>query len=308
VEATAADEIGELGRWFNRFVERVHDMVLEIGTVTRDVAAASTQIAASGEEMARGASEQAEQVRQISAAVEQMASSVVEVARKSADAAGTAEQAGEAAEAGGAVVNQTVADMGSIQEAVRSSAASVQDLGARGEQIGQIIAVINDIADQTNLLALNAAIEAARAGEHGRGFAVVADEVRKLADRTTKATDEIAGSITAIQTETLDAVQRMEAGSARVEQGVNKAHEAGASLERIVGAAQSVTSMIQSIAAAAEQQSAASEEVSRNIASIEAVARQTREGTDQAARAAGDLSTKAERLQTLVNGFKVAAP
>jgi methyl-accepting chemotaxis protein len=195
--------------------------------------------------------------------------------------------------------------MRSINDSVSASAASVQELGKRGTQIGEIIAVINDIADQTNLLALNAAIEAARAGEHGRGFAVVADEVRKLADRTTKATEEIGESIQAIQTETGDAVERMNAGTAEVERGVELATGAGESLRRIVAGARDVAGMIRSIAAAAEQQSAASEEVSRNVESISSVTRQSSEGAGQAATAAAELSAKAERLQGLVARFKL---
>lgn len=148
-------------------------------------------------------------------------------------------------------------------------------------------------------------LEAARAGEHGRGFAVVADEVRKLADRTTKATEEIADSIKAIQSETTQAVDRMNAGTDQVSAGVSKATDAGESLKKIVESAQSVATKIQSIAAAAEEQSAASEEVSRNVESISAVTKQASEGAGQAASAAAQLSAKAEQLQVLVGRFKV---
>ncbi|MBI1338554.1 MAG: DUF3365 domain-containing protein [Phycisphaera sp.] len=307
IEVNSQDEVGQLGSWFNTFVKKIHDVIVEVSGAANEVASAATQIAASSEEMASGMQEQSQQVTQISSAIEEMSASVVEVARKSGDAANNASNSGKMAEEGGTIVEQTIEGMKSISEAVSAGAASVQELGKRGEQIGQIIEVINDIADQTNLLALNAAIEAARAGEHGRGFAVVADEVRKLADRTTKATEEIATSIQAIQSETTQAVDRMNAGTDRVGKGVELASEAGQSLNKIVSSAQEVAGMIQSIAAAAEEQSAASEQVSRNVESISAVTRQATEGANQAATAATQLSTKAEQLQALVATFKTDA-
>ena len=307
VDVNSKDEIGELGKWFNAFVAKIHDVIAEVSDATREVAAAATEIAASSDEMAAGMSEQSSQVMQISSAIEEMSASVVEVARKSSEAASNASESGQVAQKGGEVVNETIAGMNAISDAVTAGAASVTELGKRGEQIGEIIEVINDIADQTNLLALNAAIEAARAGEHGRGFAVVADEVRKLADRTTKATEEIAESIKAIQSETGEAVQRMNGGTDQVDKGVERATEAGRSLQQIVSGAQEVASMIQSIAAAAEEQSAASEEVSRSVDAVSAVTRQATEGASQAAQAAGQLSTKAEQLQKLIGTFKTGS-
>ena len=299
------DEIGQLTECVNEMSRSLNEVVGEVGSASREVAGAATEIAASSEEMATSMNEQSAQITQVSSAIEEMSASVVEVARKSAEAAENANQSGQVATEGGEVVKETITGMNAIAEAVKSGAASVEELGKRGDQIGQIIEVINDIADQTNLLALNAAIEAARAGEHGRGFAVVADEVRKLADRTTKATEEIAQSIQAIQKETGEAVQRMNAGTTEVESGVEKATGAGRSLEQIVSSAQEVASMIQSIAAAAEEQSAASEQVSRNIESISAATRQASEGTAQSAAAATQLSSKSEQLLALVGKFKV---
>lgn len=305
VDVRSSDELGVLANSFNNLTQKLRELICQVGAATREVASASTEIAASSSQIASGAEEQSSQVQQISSAIEQMSSSIIEVSRKSADASTAAKTSGEAAQQGGQVVQETIQGMNDINAAVSEGAASVTELGKRGEQIGQIIEVINDIADQTNLLALNAAIEAARAGEHGRGFAVVADEVRKLADRTTKATDEVAHSIEAIQNETAQAVQQMNAGTERVDQGVTRATEAGHSLEAIVTSASDVAAMIQSIAAAAEQQSAASEEVSRNVESIASVTRQTTDGTQQAAAAATQLSSKAEELQVLVAQFKV---
>lgn len=305
VDESRNDEIGDLGKMFNVFVIRVHDLVASFAGAAHEVAGASTEIAASAEQMSVGMMEQNEQITQISAAVEEMSASVIGVASNSADAAKSAADSGKAAYEGGQVVADTIVGMNTIADAVNVSAASIAELGKRGEQIGEIISVINDIADQTNLLALNAAIEAARAGEHGRGFAVVADEVRKLAERTTEATEEIAGSIKLIQSETEQAVTGMNSGTEQVGQGVEKATQAGQSLERIVSGAEEVSNMIQSIAATAEEQSAVAEEISRNIQTVSNVSSQVSEGTAQSAQAGEQLSMKAEQLMGLISKFKI---
>jgi methyl-accepting chemotaxis protein len=305
VDENRADELGTLGKWFNQFVSRVQSIIRDVADSTRQVAAASTEIAASAEEMAAGLKNQEEQTTQVSAAVEEMAQSVTEVAKKGADAAKAAQEAGNDATQGGSVVESTVSEMRAISEQVTESAKAVADLGKKSEAIGQIIGVINDIADQTNLLALNAAIEAARAGEHGRGFAVVADEVRKLAERTTQATEEVSRSIREIQGETGRAVERINVGTERVGKGVELASSAGLALKRIVSGSQSVQSMVHSIAAAAEEQSAASEQIARSVESISAVTRESNQAASQSAQAAAELSTHAEKLNALIGKFKV---
>ena len=188
---------------------------------------------------------------------------------------------------------------------VGSSATAVTTLGDKSQQIGEIIKVINDIADQTNLLALNAAIEAARAGEHGRGFAVVADEVRKLAERTTKATEEVASSIKDIQVQTGSAVQLIESGSTRVAKGVDLAQNAGQALGRISQSSQGLAGMVQSIAAAAEEQAASSQQIAKAVETINAVTRESSQGAAQVAQAASDLSQQSEKLQGMVQRFKL---
>ena len=303
IDNKSKDEIGQLARCFNDWIGTLAEVIGEVRQSSEEVAAAATQVSACSEELSAGMGEQSGQVGSISAAIEQMSASVSEVARQAADAAGEADQAGSVARDGRGVVQETVDGMQTISQAVTRSAEAVTELGKRGDQIGEIIAVINDIADQTNLLALNAAIEAARAGEHGRGFAVVADEVRKLADRTTQATNEIAESITAIQTETVQAVDRMNTGTQQVETGVAAAHRAGDSLEQIVASSGNLAGKVQSIAAAAEQQSSAAEEVARGIESINAVTTHSLEGTRQSAEASEHLSRKAEQLRELASRF-----
>ncbi|MFZ4619086.1 MAG: methyl-accepting chemotaxis protein [Bacteroidota bacterium] len=305
--STRKDEIGLLQQAFDGFVLSIKQTLVQVSEASAAVASASTQISSSTEELAAGAQEQSSQSAEVAGAVEEMTKTIMENSRNAGDTATTAKKAKDTAVEGGDVVRQTVDGMKEIAKVVNKSADTVKALGKSSDQIGEIISVIDDIADQTNLLALNAAIEAARAGEQGRGFAVVADEVRKLAERTTKATKEIASMIKQIQTDTKEAVISMDEGTKKVGEGITLADRAGASLEQIVGISQMVTDKIAQIAAASEQQSSASEQISKNVEAISAVTQQSASGTQQIARTAEDLNRLTENLQELLAKFNLNA-
>ena len=277
----------------------------DVANAVQATASASTQISSSSEEMAAGAQEQSSQTAEVAAAVEQMTKTILESTKNAGVAAENAKRAGEIALEGGKTVQDTILGMNNISNVVLKSAATVQELGKGSEQIGEIAQVIDDIADQTNLLALNAAIEAARAGEQGRGFAVVADEVRKLAERTTKATKEIAAMIRKIQNDTKEAVSSMNEGTKEVEEGKSLAEKAGASLQQIIDSSQKNLDVVTQVAAASEEQSSAAEQISRNIEGISSVTQQSAAGTQQIARAAEDLNRLTDNLQNLISKFKI---
>jgi methyl-accepting chemotaxis protein len=255
--------------------------------------------------MAAGAQEQSSQTNEVAGAVEQMTKTILETTKNASIAAESAKNAGAIAKDGGKVVIETIKGMNRIAQVVSKSAETVQALGKSSDQIGEIVQVIDDIADQTNLLALNAAIEAARAGEQGRGFAVVADEVRKLAERTTKATKEIATMIKQIQKDTSGAVASMEEGTKEVELGKKLADKAGESLEQIIKGADQVVDVITQVAAASEEQANAAEQISKNVEGISNITNESAAGVQQIARAAEDLSRLTINLQEQISKFKL---
>ncbi len=299
------DEIGQIAISANRMTASLASLIRDVISSSHDVASAATEVSANAEEISAGIDEQSSNLNQVSAAVEQMNASIIEVASKSAHAESLASNSGDQAQSGAEVVGLTVSGIQSVEELVNKSARTVGDLGERSIQIGEIINTINDIADQTNLLALNAAIEAARAGEHGRGFAVVADEVRKLAERTTSATSEVSESINEIQSETKQAVNSIKSCQSEMATGVSFAKEAGESLSSILDANAAVNTEISGIAAATDEQSAACSSISENIENISGLIERSSEGVRESATASAMLSTSAEELQSLVTRFRV---
>jgi methyl-accepting chemotaxis protein len=291
----------------NAVSDSLSKALVEVSESVSATASAANEISASSEQMAAGANEQSMQTSEITTSIEQMTTTILDNTKNASFAATTAKNAGEQAKKGGQVVSQTIQGMNRISDVVEKSAEMVYALGKNSDKIGEIIQVIDDIADQTNLLALNAAIEAARAGEQGRGFAVVADEVRKLAERTTKATKEIASMIKTIQKDTSDAVASMKEGTVEVENGKRLANEAENVLKDIIAVAQKVADTVIQVAAASEEQSNSSEQISRNIEGINNVTRETSQGISQIARASEDLSKLTINLQEMITRFKISS-
>jgi methyl-accepting chemotaxis protein len=237
--------------------------------------------------------------------MDELSASFVDVAKNTSQAAESSKEATKLATQGGDVVAKTIDGMKKISKAVNESAQIIGKLGARSEQVGEIIKVINDIAGQTNLLALNAAIEAARAGEQGRGFAVVADEVRKLAERTTSATNEIGEMIKGFQNDTQNAVNSMHTGTREVEAGVELSVQAGNSLRQIMKSSESVTDMVQQVATSAEEQSSAGDVIASNVEMIANLTQQTAENAKQSSQSTNEMNALVHQLEQLLDGFKL---
>jgi len=307
IEVDSDDDIGQMGRALNESIESLGNMISSVSVSAERIAAASEEFSVTAAEQAHGAETQKDQTHQVATAMQEMSSTVQEVSENSNKAAQASRNAADTARKGGSIVEDTLSKMRAIADSVGQTAKKVQELGKSSNQIGEIIGVIDDIADQTNLLALNAAIEAARAGEQGRGFAVVADEVRKLAERTSKATKEITQMIQNIQTETQSAVEAMQAGTQQVELGVESTTKAGNSLNEIIKTSEQVGEMVMLIATAATEQASATEEINSNIEQIAKITQESAAGATESAKAVSDLSSLATELQSMVSQFQTGA-
>ncbi len=304
LEEHGRNEVAELGQAFNQFAEKVRRLVSEVAGSTSQVAAAAEEMSAITDEFNRDVAQQRHEIEQVATAMNEMTATVQDVARNAAQAAASAQAADREAQQGQQVVHETVSSIESVSVEVEHTASAIQRLEADSQSISAVLEVIRGVAEQTNLLALNAAIEAARAGEQGRGFAVVADEVRTLASRTQQSTLEIQQVIEQLQSGARNAAEVMHRGRAQVDSSVLQAQQAGSSLTSITIAVASISDMNTQIASAAEQQSAVSDEISQNVVNINQVADRVTESASQTAQASSQLAHLAAGLQTLVGQFK----
>ena len=285
---------------FGKVIERVRNAAV-------DVSSSANEILISSEEMAGGASQQDQEITNTSSAVEELTVSMKQVSNNAEASAEAARRALDAAEQGNRSVRDTLDGMQRIRSSVQATAKKIKSLGDRSLEISEIVNVINDITEQTNLLALNAAIEAARAGEAGRGFAVVADEVRKLAEHSRTATKDIAALIKAIQAETNEAVVVMEEGTKEVEVGARLADQAGKALEAISSVVRQSAELVQEISLASKQQVRGTEGVANAMQIISSITRQTSQGTRQTARTVEQMVKLSEQLNEALSQFKISA-
>ena len=305
-EATVTEDFtGAIADSINYAIDQMRGLVQAIrGTAVR-VASAAQETQATAMHLADASEHQAQEIAGASAAVNEMAVSIDQVSSNAAESSAVAERSVAIAKKGAEVVQNTIRGMDNIREQIQETSKRIKRLGESSQEIGDIVSLINDIADQTNILALNAAIQASMAGEAGRGFAVVADEVQRLAERSAAATKQIETLVKTIQTDTNEAVISMEATTAEVVKGARLAQDAGVALEEIENVSKTLADLIQNISNAARQQAASAGHISNTMNVIQEITSQTSAGTTATARSIGDLAEMAQEMRNSVAGFRL---
>lgn len=305
IDVRSNDEIGKLGTAFNAFLEKLQNIIREVASSTEMVAQSADEVSTVTAETSNAIKRQHSATDQVATAVTEIAAAVQEVAKNAANAASSAHDADTNAHDGQNVVRDTITSIDGLSTVVLKASEVIKELEQESEHIGAVLDVIRGIAEQTNLLALNAAIEAARAGEQGRGFAVVADEVRTLASRTQNSTSEIQAMIEGLQTRAGNAVSAMEKGSEEAHSCVEIASKAGTALDAITLAITAISDMNTQIASAAEEESSVISDINRNVEGINSLSEDNETFAEQATNASEQLAQLAANLQRLVGQFKV---
>ncbi len=306
VKTTVSEDItGAIADSVNYAIDELRSLVTTINETSEQVSSSAQETQTTARNLADAAEQQAQQISSATSAINQIVSSMDTVSKDSAESADVAEQSVKIASHGAEVVRETISGMDSIRDQIQETSKRIKRLGESSQEIGSIVELINDIAEQTNILALNAAIQAASAGEAGRGFAVVADEVQRLAERSTSATKRIETLVQTIQSDTNEAVNSMEQTTAEVVAGARKAEDAGSALGDIERVSHDLSSLIQNISTAAREQSAAATDISHSMTAIQEITSQTSQGASQTADSIGTLAQLASDLRRSVAHFKL---
>ena len=306
VQATVTEDItGAIADSVNYTTDALRNLVTSINEASVQVSSASQETQATAMHLAEASDHQAQQITGASTAINEMAVSIEDVSRNAAESAEVARRSVETARKGATTVQDNIRGMDTIREQIQETSKRIKRLGESSQEIGDIVELINDIADQTNILALNAAIQAAMAGEQGRGFAVVADEVQRLAERSSNATKQIEALVKTIQTDTNEAVISMEQSTANVVSGAKLAEDAGQALEQIESVSGQLAELINNISGTANQQSSAATSISETMNVIQEITTQTSAGTNETATSIGNLAELANELRRSVSGFKL---